>query len=71
MTRYVYIYSGMILTFGPKNMLNFRLSANSISERLHIFQRHNALVESLKVQGKTIINLYQTTLTFTETRLLI
>ena len=43
MMRYVYIYNGMILTFGPKNMPNFRLSANSISEQMHLFQRHNAL----------------------------
>ena len=48
MMRYVYIYSGVILTFGAKNMPNFRLSANSISEQMHIFQRHNAL-ESVKV----------------------
>ena len=34
MMRYVYIYNGMILTFGHKNMPNFRLSANSISEQM-------------------------------------
>ena len=71
--RYVYIYSGMILTFGHKDMPNFRLSANSISEQMHLFQRHNALGH-VKMWRNTIIkdiHLHQTTLTFTETRPLI
>ena len=66
MMRYVYICSGIILvilTFGHKNMLNFRLN------KLHIFHTQSAL-ESVK-GTQPLINLHQTNRTFTETKPLI
>ena len=66
MMRYVYICSGIILvilTFGHKNMLNFRLN------KLHIFHTQSALESVKGIQP--LINLYQTNRTFKETKPLI